>query len=266
MGRSDIRGGDYPCLMVDHLTKRFSGLVAVDAITLSVTNGSRRAIIGPNGAGKTTLFNLITGALKPTEGEIFYYGKNITNMPIHKRASFGIARTYQITNLFFELSVLDNILLACQALEKAKFSTIRSAYSYPKTMEKVTALLKEFDLWEKRYEIIKNLSHGDQREIEVILALASQPRLLLLDEPTAGLSPAETHNMSLFIKGLDPTITILLIDHDMDVAFQLAENITVLNQGRVLAEGGKNEIKNNPAVQEIYLGASNLTIGGNDRA
>ena len=214
---------------------------------------------GPTARVKPPCSTLITGALQPTQGEIFYYGKDITHIPTHKRAGLGIARTFQITNLFFELSVLDNILLACQALKRAKFSTFRSAYSYPTTMERVRALLREFDLWEKRDEVVKNLSHGDRREIEVVLALASQPRLLLLDEPTAGLSPAETHDMTLFIKGLDPTMTILVIDHDMDVAFELAEEITVLHQGKVLAEGKKDELKKNPAVQEIYLGASDLT-------
>lgn len=253
-------------MVVEHLQMSFSGLMALDDINLSVANGSRRAIIGPNGAGKTTLFNLITGALKPTEGNIFYYGKNITHMPTHKRTSLGIARTFQITNLFFELSILDNILLACQVLKRTKFSTFRSAYSYPKTMEKVGTLLKEFAMWENRNELVKNLSHGDQRKIEVILALASQPHLLLLDEPSAGLSPAETHDMTLFIKDLDPTMTILVIDHDMDVAFRLAEEITVLHQGKVLAEGNKDEIKKNFAVQEIYLGAGDLNIGDDDRA
>jgi branched-chain amino acid transport system ATP-binding protein len=258
MNRSNSIGGDTPCLVVEHLTKTFSGLVAVDNISLSVANGSRRAIIGPNGAGKTTLFNLVTGALEPTQGRIFYQGKDITRIPTHRRAGLGIARTFQVTNLFSELSVLDNILLACQASGKAKFSTFRSAYSYPETMERVMALLKEFALWEMRDEVVKNLSHGDRREIEVVLALASQPRLLLLDEPTAGLSPAETHDMTQFIKGLDPAMTILVIDHDMDVAFELSEEITVLHQGKVLAEGNKDELKNNPAVQEIYLGASDL--------
>jgi branched-chain amino acid transport system ATP-binding protein len=258
MNRSNRIGENTPCLVVEHLTKTFSGLVAVDDISLSVANGSRRAIIGPNGAGKTTLFNLVTGALEPTQGRIFYQGKDITRIPTHKRAGLGIARTFQITNLFFDLTVLDNILLACQALKKGKFSTFRSAYSYPETMERVMALLKEFALWEMRDEVVKNLSHGDRREIEVVLALASQPRLLLLDEPTAGLSPAETHDMTRFIKGLDPTMTILVIDHDMDVAFELSEKITVLHQGKVLAEGNKGDLKNNPAVQEIYLGASDL--------
>jgi branched-chain amino acid transport system ATP-binding protein len=258
MSRSNRIGENTPCLVVEHLTKAFSGLVAVNDISLSVANGSRRAIIGPNGAGKTTLFNLVTGALEPTQGRIFYQGKDITHTPTHKRAGLGIARTFQITNLFFEMTVSDNILLACQALKKTKFSAFRPAYSYPETMERVMALLKEFALWEMRDEMVKNLSHGDRREIEVVLALASQPRLLLLDEPTAGLSPAETHDMTQFIKGLDPTMTILVIDHDMDVAFELSDEITVLHQGKVLAEGNKNDLKKDPAVQEIYLGASDL--------
>lgn len=244
-----------PCLVLQNLTKDFGGLRAVDNVNLMIQLGERHVLIGPNGAGKTTLFNLISGEIPASEGRVIHFGRDVTGLPPYHRAALGIARTFQITNLFPKLTVLENLLLACQALERTKFVMYRPLSSYRNLMDKSMNLLKEFGLLEKRNELIKNLSHGDQRQIEVALALAGQPRLLLLDEPTAGLSPAETHALTLLLKKLDPAITILLIEHDMDVAFEFAEKITVLYQGKLLAEGNKEEIKNNPFVQQIYLGA-----------
>jgi branched-chain amino acid transport system ATP-binding protein len=244
-----------PCLILENLSKDFGGLRAVDEINLTVDPGERRALIGPNGAGKTTLFNLISGVYPASEGKIIYFEKDVTGLPSYRRAALGIARTYQITNLFPNLTVSENLLMACQALERTKFVMFRPISSYHGLIDRSNNLLKKFDLWGKRNELVKNLSHGDQRQIEVALALAEQPRLLLLDEPAAGLSSAETHALTLLLKKLDPNITILLIEHDMDVAFEFAEKITVLYQGKFLAEGTKEEIKNNPTVQEIYLGA-----------
>ena len=247
--------GSVPCLVLENLSKDFGGLRAVDEIDLTVEPGERRALIGPNGAGKTTLFNLVSGVYPASKGRILYFEKDVTGLPSYRRAALGIARTYQITNLFQNLTVSENILMACQALVRTKFVMFRRLSSYRHLMDRRNDLLKEFDLWEKRNELVKNLSHGDQRQIEVSLALAEKPRLLLLDEPAAGLSSAETHALTLLLKKLDPSITILLIEHDMDVAFEFAERITVLYQGKSLAEGTKEEIKNNPTVQEIYLGA-----------
>jgi len=244
-----------PCLVIENLIKDFGGLRAVDNINLTIQPGERRALIGPNGAGKTTLFNLVSGVYTASGGRILYFEKDVTGLPSYHRAALGIARTYQITNLFPSLTVSENILMACQALERMKFVMFRPLSSYPQLTNKCRDLLEEFYLWEKRNELIKNLSHGDQRQIEVALALAGQPRLLLLDEPTAGLSTAETHSLTFLLKKLDPAITILLIEHDMDVAFEFAEKITVLYQGKLLAEGSKEEIKSNPTVQQIYLGA-----------
>jgi branched-chain amino acid transport system ATP-binding protein len=244
-----------PCLILENLSKDFGGLRAVDEINLTVDPGERRALIGPNGAGKTTLFNLISGVYPASEGKIIYFEKDVTGLPSYRRAALGIARTYQITNLFPNLTVSENLLMACQALERTKFVMFRPISSYHGLIDRCNNLLKKFDLWGKRNELVKNLSHGDQRQIEVALALAEQPRLLLLDEPAAGLSSAETHALTVLLKKLDPNITILLIEHDMDVAFEFAEKITVLYQGKFLAEGTKEEIKNNPTVQEIYLGA-----------
>jgi branched-chain amino acid transport system ATP-binding protein len=247
--------GSVPCLALENLSKDFGGLRAVDKIDLKVEPGERRALIGPNGAGKTTLFNLVSGVYPASGGRILYFEKDVTGLPSYRRAALGIARTYQITNLFPNLTVSENILMACQALVRTKFVMFRRLSSYRYLTDRCNDLLREFDLREKRNELVKNLSHGDQRQIEVALALAGKPRLLLLDEPAAGLSSAETHALTLLLKKLDPSITILLIEHDMDVAFEFAEKITVLYQGKFLAGGTKEEIKNNPTVQEIYLGA-----------
>ena len=244
-----------PCLVVENLTKDFGGLRAVDGVNLTIEPGERRVLMGPNGAGKTTLFNLVSGVYPSSAGRILYFEKDVTGLPSYRRAALGIARTYQITNLFPNLTVSDNILMACQALVRTKFVMFRHVSSYHRLTDRCNNLLKEFGLWEKRNELVKNLSHGDQRQIEVSLALAEKPRLLLLDEPAAGLSSAETHALTLLLKKLDPSITILLIEHDMDVAFEFAERITVLYQGKCLAEGTKEQIKNNSTVQEIYLGS-----------
>ena len=243
-----------PCLVLENLSIDFGGLRAVDGVSLVIAPGERRVLMGPNGAGKTTLFNLVSGIYPATSGRILYFDRDITGLPIYRRAELGIARTYQITNLFPKLTVAENILMSCQALTRTKFVMFRRLSSYRPLMERCDDLLKEFDLWEKRDALVKNLSHGDQRQIEVAMALAEKPRLLLLDEPAAGLSSAETHSLTLLLKKLDPSITILLIEHDMDVAFEFAERITVLYQGKLLTEGTKEEIKNNPTVQEIYLG------------
>jgi branched-chain amino acid transport system ATP-binding protein len=244
-----------PCLVLEDLSIDFGGLRAVDGVNLTIKPGERRVLMGPNGAGKTTLFNLVSGIYQASRGRILYFEKDVTGLPTYRRAALGIARTYQITNLFPSLTVSENILMACQALERTKFVMFRRLSSYHRLMDRCNDLLKEFDLWEKRNELVKNLSHGYQRQIEVAMALAEKPRLLLLDEPAAGLSSAETHALTLLLKKLDPSITILLIEHDMDVAFEFAEKITVLYQGKFLTEGTKEEIKNNPTVQEIYLGA-----------
>ncbi len=244
-----------PCLVLKDLSIDFGGLRAVDGVNLTIEQGERRVLMGPNGAGKTTLFNLISGIYPPSAGRIFYFGKDISRYPIYRRAALGIARTYQVTNLFKCLTVAENILMACQALDRTKFVMFRPLSSYQCHMDRCDEVLKEFDLWDRRGELVKNLSHGDQRRIEVAMALAEKPRLLLLDEPAAGLSSAETQDLTALLKKLDPSITVVLIEHDLDVAFEFAERITVLYQGKFLTEGTKEEIKGNPTVHEIYLGA-----------
>ena len=238
------------------LSKEFGGLRAVDGISLTVGPGERRAIIGPNGAGKTTLFSLISGETRPTGGRIMLFGRDVTRLAPHRRASLGLARTYQITNLFPRLSALENCLLAVQALTPAKFHLHRGLHRYPVFYERARRVLDAVGLGDQEGEAVRNLSHGEQRQLEIALALAGSPRVLLLDEPTAGLSPAESHAMTALLKTLDPTITLLVIEHDMDVAFALTDRITVLHYGRVVADGLAHEVKANALVQEIYLGTS----------
>lgn len=236
------------------LSKNFGGLRAIHDVSLEIEEGERRAIIGPNGAGKTTLFNLISGFLFPSSGHIYLLGRDVTNLQVHQRAALGMARTFQVTNLFPKLTLFENILLGVQAIKRARFCFYRQASGFREMILETERLLKEWNLWGKREVFIKNLSYGEQRQIEVIMALAAKPRLLLLDEPTAGLSPAETASVASIIKSLPREITTILIEHDMDVAFEIAEKITVLHFGSILAEGSLEQIKGNPEVSEIYLG------------
>jgi branched-chain amino acid transport system ATP-binding protein len=241
-------------LDVQALSKNFGGLWAIRDISLEIEEGERRAIIGPNGAGKTTLFHLISGFLFPSSGHLSLFGREVTNLQAYQRAALGMARTFQVTNLFQKLTLFENILLGVQAIKRARFCFYRRVVSFREIIYETERLLKEWNLWEKKDVLLKNLSYGEQRQIEVIMALATKPRLLLLDEPTAGLSPAETALVTSIIKGLPREITTILIEHDMDVAFEIAEKITVLHFGSILAEGSLEQIKGNPKVTEIYLG------------
>jgi branched-chain amino acid transport system ATP-binding protein len=246
--------GSTACLRLENVSRDFGGLRAVGNVSLAIAAGERHVLIGPNGAGKTTLFHLISGDLRATEGKIFLFGHDVTGLPPHRRAARGIARTFQITNLFPNLTVMENVLLACEALERRKFSMLRPLSSCADLQERAANLLQLFGLWNLRGECAKNISYGDQRKVEVALSIAGRPRLLLLDEPMAGLSTGESESMQTLLHGLDPAITVLLIEHDMDMAFAFAEKITVLYQGRVLTSGPKEEVRLNPMVQEIYLG------------
>ena len=245
-----------PCLVLENVSRDFGGLKAVDHVNLTIQSGERHALIGPNGAGKTTLFNLISGELRATGGTIMFFGADVTGLAPYRRAARGIARTFQITRLFPNLTVLENVLLACEALDRRKFTMYRPLSSYADLAEKATNLMGEFGLSQLRQELARNLSHGDQRKVEVALSMAGRPRLLLLDEPMAGLSPVESDSMQKLLEKLDPMIAVLLIEHDMDVAFAFAENVTVLFEGRVLTEGDRDQVRANRTVQNIYLGVS----------
>lgn len=241
-------------LAVRDLTKEFGGVQALDGVTLTVEPGERRAVIGPNGAGKTTLFHSISGTLYPSAGSIFLFGQEITRTAPHRRARLGMARTFQITNLFPRLTVLENVMLALQGVAAGDIGPLRQLIASRLPLAEAERLLERWGLAASAQRTVRLLSYGEQRQIELVLALAGSPRVLLLDEPTAGLSPAETARVVSMIHSLPREITILMIEHDMDVAFELAERITVLHQGRVIAEGDRDTIKAHPQVSEIYLG------------
>jgi len=241
-------------LSIEGLSKNFGGLQALHDLSLEIQPGERRAIIGPNGAGKTTLFHLIGGQLSPSSGRISLFGREVTKLPPFRRAALGLARTFQIITLFLDLTVMENMLLAVQALDSVRFVLYRPLTGYRNIVSQARSLLEQWNLWEKRRTLVRHLSYGEQRQLEILLAVAQMPRVLLLDEPTAGLSPVETQQVVAMIQHLDPSITVLLIEHDMDVAFQVAQQITVLHNGRLLADGPPEAIRKDSTVAEIYLG------------
>jgi len=241
-------------LAVRDLAKSFGGVQALAGVTLTVAQGERRAVIGPNGAGKTTLFHAISGTIFPSWGTVVLFDREITRLAPYERARLGLARTFQITNLFPGLTVLENVLLAVCAAAGGGLGLLRPMAAHPRLFEKAERLLEEWGLSASARRLVRHLSYGEQRQIELILALAGSPRLLLLDEPTAGLSPAETAQVVAMVRSLPREITILMIEHDMDVAFELADSITVLHQGLLIAEGDRETIRSHPKVSEIYLG------------
>lgn len=246
--------GNLPVLELKELSKSFDGLDAVQGVDLAVYAGDRKAIIGPNGAGKTTLFNVITGVLPASLGSVLLFGADITRWPSHRRTALGMARTFQVTSLFPKLTVLENVLLAIGGLRGTKFVMWRFLSSYADLHEKARGLLEAAGYWERRNAQVRNLSHGEQRQIEIILGLASEPKILLLDEPAAGLASGESREMAAFLKRLDPNLAILLIEHDMDVVFGVVDHISVLHFGKLVEQGSTGEIRRSAKVQEIYLG------------
>jgi branched-chain amino acid transport system ATP-binding protein len=243
-----------PVLELKALSKSFGGLHAVRDVTLSVMPGDRKAIIGPNGAGKTTLFNLITGIFPSSSGQVLLFGQDVTAWPSHRRAALGMARTFQITSLFPRLTVIDNVLLAIQGMRPSKFVMWRFLSSYRDIYDKAHQLLEQAAFLDRKDVEVRYLSHGEQRQLEIVLGLASDPKILLLDEPAAGLSSGESADMTKFLMRLDPALAILLIEHDMDVVFDVAAQISVLHFGRVLETGTPAQIHSSQKVQEIYLG------------
>jgi branched-chain amino acid transport system ATP-binding protein len=226
----------------------------VREVTLEVSAGERKAVIGPNGAGKTTLFNLITGVFPASSGSIALFGRDVTGWAPHRRTALGMARTFQVTSLFPKLTVLDNVLLAIAGVGRSKLVMWKPVSSYSDFQEKARRLLEQAGYWDRRDVEVRNLSHGEQRQIEVVLGLASEPRLLLLDEPAAGLSSGESREMAEFLKRLDPSLAILLIEHDMDVVFDVVSSVSVLHFGAVVESGSCEAIKRSERVQQIYLG------------
>ena len=248
--------GGEPVLELRALSKSFGGLRAVRDVTLKIMPGDRKAIIGPNGAGKTTLFNLITGIFPATSGQVVLFGQDVTKWPSHRRTALGMARTFQITSLFPKLTVLDNVLLAIQGLRRSKFVMWRFLSSYRDFYDRAYGLLERARFLDRKDTEVRYLSHGEQRQLEIILGLASDPKILLLDEPAAGLSSGESSEMIRFLAQLDRNLAILLIEHDMDVVFDVAEHISVLHFGEVLEAGAAEQIRRSEKVQQIYLGTA----------
>jgi len=243
-----------PVLELKSLSKRFGGLHAVRGVSLQIMPGDRKAIIGPNGAGKTTLFNLISGIFKPTSGQILLFGRDVTRWPSHRRAALGMARTFQVTSLFPKLTVLDNVLLAIKGRSASKYVMWRFLSSYREAYDRAHELLQRAAFLDRKDVEVRHLSHGEQRQLEIVLGLAGDPHVLLLDEPAAGLSSGESAEMARFLRGLDPRMAILLIEHDMDIVFDIADDISVLHFGEVLESGPADRIRKSAKVQEIYLG------------
>ena len=243
-------------LQVKNATKRFGSLVAVQDVSLTVNPGELRAVIGPNGAGKTTFFNLISGFFRPSAGTIEFEGRDITSLAAHKRVELGMARTFQITEIFPELSVLENIRTATEAAAGYCLRPWLNVAEKGEIGRRVDELMQMGNLTGKAGRLVGELAHGDQRATEIMMALALKPRLLLLDEPTAGMGDQETYDITQLIRKLhrDQKMSIVLIEHDMRVVFHLADRIMVLSEGKMLAEGTPKEIAANEAVQAAYLG------------
>jgi branched-chain amino acid transport system ATP-binding protein len=241
-------------LRLERLSKRFGGVVATDGVSLEVRAGEVHAMIGPNGAGKTTLISQIAGGLQPDSGEIYFLDRPVTKLSAHARVLSGLARSFQITSIFRRLSVLDNLALAVQARSGSSFRFWRPLAEERALFDEARAILKEIDLHSRETALAGELSHGEQRALEVGLTLATAPKLVLLDEPMAGLGAEESQRMLELIERLSARVTVLLVEHDMDAVFRLADRISVLVNGRIIATGAPEEIRRNEEVRRAYLG------------
>jgi branched-chain amino acid transport system ATP-binding protein len=245
-----------PLLAIEGLRRQFGALSALAGVTLAVSPRERRAIIGPNGAGKTTLFNVITGQLAPTAGRILFDGEPVGGLPPYALARRGIGRSFQRTNLFPKLTVLENLRLAAAASGRGSYDLFGSVERLRVPLERARMAADAVGLSGRLAEAAGSLSYGEQRQLEVGVVLAADPKLMLLDEPTAGMSPEETARMTRMLEGLPREVTVLIIEHDMDVVGSLADRVTVLHYGLVLTEGTFDEVKRDPRVYEVYLGSA----------
>ena len=252
----DLRAERNPLLVIEGLARRFGALFALNGVTLSVAPRERRAIIGPNGAGKTTLFNVITGQLAPTAGSILFDGGPVAGLPPHALARRGMGRSFQRTNLFPKLTVLENLRLAAAADGHGSYDLIGSVERLRARLARAREAADAVGLAGRLGEQAGRLSYGEQRQLEVGVVLATGPKLMLLDEPTAGMSPEETARMTRMLEGLPREVTMLIIEHDMDVVGSLADRVSVLHYGEVLTEGTFDEVKRDPRVYEVYLGSA----------
>ena len=241
-------------LSLHGISKRFGGLVAVRDVNMEIAHGERRALIGPNGAGKSTLFNVIAGDLPATSGKIIIFDKDVTHMPVHKRVALGLRRTYQTSALFDMLTVRENLYLGVVGPGKGHLDMVTNAMHDKVRMACVEQTAQSVRLTDRLSSFTGDLSHGERRQLEIGLALAWEPKFIMLDEPAAGLSPEERKVLKSLLLGLPREITLLLIEHDMDVALSIGERVTVLAEGAIVAEGTPDEISSNPLVQRIYLG------------
>jgi branched-chain amino acid transport system ATP-binding protein len=248
-------------LEIDGLTKRFGGVIASDAISLGVSGGELHAIIGPNGAGKTTLIGQLAGEIAPDAGRIRFEGADITALPTYRRSQIGLARSFQITSLFLDFTALDNVALAVQAHAGHSFLFWRGARRDANLRVPARAALARVGLAERSDVLVSNLSHGEHRQLEIAMALATTPRMLLLDEPMAGMGPEESARMVSTLRELKRDLTILLIEHDMEAVFALADRITVLVYGRIIASGRPEAIRANAEVRQAYLGEQEQAHG-----
>ena len=236
------------------ISKHFGGLMANDNVSFMVEEGKITSIIGPNGAGKTTLFNLLTGLHRPDKGQVIFDGQDISGWPIHKIVNLGIVRSFQVLNIFNEISPAENIRLAVQSRKKRSLNFFRPTTGFADINQETDEVLDEIGLTAVKDLPTKTLSYGDKRVLEIGIAMASKPRLLLMDEPTSGLPTSETERIKKFIKKISTRLTVLVIEHDMDIVLTISDVIIVLHQGRVIAQGAPAEIKANDEVQEAYLG------------
>lgn len=248
-----MAAGTANALELRGVSRLFGALAALDDVTITVMPGERRAVLGSNGAGKTTLFNCITGDFLPTSGTIRLFGEDVTTFPAHERIRRGLRRTYQISLLFNGLTVLDNVYLACRGVSRNRFSLLRPRRS-DALMNSAEELIEAVHLTGARDSLVAELSHGQQRQLEIALALAGAPRFILFDEPAAGLSPAERSDLIEILSNLPEHMGFIIIEHDMDVALRVAESVTMMHNGRIFKEGKPEEIEEDPEVQELYLG------------
>ncbi|MCL5734788.1 MAG: ABC transporter ATP-binding protein [Actinobacteria bacterium] len=249
-------------LEVENISVHFGGLAAVSNVSFNIEPGERLALIGPNGAGKTTLFNLLTGQLKPSSGKVLFKGQDITHASVFARTHMGMARSFQIVSLFSYQSVLVNALIGLQGIHKSRYGLVKYMLRDQELQAAARELLESVELWDLRDEIVSSLAYGQQRKLEIALSLASKPELLLLDEPSCGLTTSESADITTRIKELGSRITVLMIAHDMDLVFGVAERVIVLHYGRIACEGTCEEIRTDQLVKDIYMGSrKGLTAG-----
>ncbi|HVL57101.1 MAG TPA: ABC transporter ATP-binding protein [Burkholderiaceae bacterium] len=241
-------------LRIDRLSKVFGGLRAVDDVSLAVERGERRVLIGPNGAGKTTLFHCITGTLRPTAGRVSLFGSDVTGLDEPERTARGMGRTFQISNVFTELAVIENLALAILGTDRRKWTIHRTLDAFPQVRAQALEALAMVGLEGRAERRVAELSYGERRQLELALALKTEPKVLFLDEPCAGLSPSERQRISQLIGALPRDITLLMIEHDMDVALALADRVTVLHRGKVIVEGSPDHVQADATVREVYFG------------